>query len=101
MLSIGDVSVDSRFLLGTSQYPSPETLKAAITAAKPQILTVSLRRQAPESGENPFWALLKSFNCHILPNTAGCFSANDAILTGAYGKRVVWYPLDQVRGDWR
>ena len=101
MLTIGDVSVESRFLLGTSQYPSPETLKAAITAAKPQILTVSLRRQAPESGENPFWALLKSFNCHILPNTAGCFSANDAILTARMARELFgthWIKLEVI-GD--
>ena len=101
MLTIGDVSLSSRFLLGTAQYPSPDILKAAICAAKTEILTVSIRRQAPALGENPFWTLLKSLNCHILPNTAGCFSAKEAILTARMARELFktnWIKLEVI-GD--
>lgn len=101
MLSIGDISVDSRFLLGTAQYPSPEVLKSAVVASASQILTVSIRRQAPETGTNPFWQWLKSLSCHILPNTAGCFSAKEAILTARLARELFdtnWIKLEVI-GD--
>lgn len=76
-------SFESRLLLGTARYDSPSVLTDAIAVAAPAILTVSLRRQV--AGANPsgqsFWDLIRSTGCPILPNTAGCFTADEAIQT--------------------
>src|SRR3984893_9100271 len=71
----------SRLLLGTSRYESPLQLAAAIRAADPALLTVSVRRQltggrlgSQNAGES-FWSLLRETGRRILPNTAGCHSA--------------------------
>lgn len=70
----------SRFLLGTALFPSPEIMQQSIGAAQTQLITTSLRRQAPnQQGGESFWQLLKATNCDFLPNTAGCRSAKEAI----------------------
>jgi thiazole synthase len=80
-------SFASRFLLGTSRYESPVQLAAAISAADPALLTVSVRRQLPggrsssqDSGKS-FWDLLRNTGRNILPNTAGCYTAREAVNT--------------------
>ncbi len=101
MLTIGNTQLSSRFFLGTAQYPSPEVLKTAVIAAKTEVLTVSIRRQSLDSHNNPFWELLKSLDCHILPNTAGCFSAEEAIVTARMARELFnthWIKLE-VMGD--
>ncbi|WP_341502497.1 thiazole synthase [Gallaecimonas sp. GXIMD4217] len=70
----------SRLWLGTAAYPSPTKLQAAVQAAEPGLLTCSLRRQRPDQeGGQAFWAWLKGLALPLLPNTAGCHSAKEAI----------------------
>src|SRR5215831_2072016 len=73
----------SRILLETARYESPQQLTDAISAAEPAMLTVSLRRQlsaAKDSGQS-LWNLLQETQCPILPNTAGCVTAHEAVKT--------------------
>lgn len=80
----------SRLLLGTARYDSPSLLADAISAAEPAMLTVSLRRQlsgSKNSGES-FWNLLRDTQRPILPNTAGCLSAREAIKTACMAREV-------------
>jgi thiazole synthase len=80
MLHLYDKEFSSRLLLGTSRYPSPEEMKTAIIESQTQIVTVSLRRQSPESlGGEFFWNIIKGLGVTILPNTAGCFSVKEAV----------------------
>jgi thiazole synthase len=52
----------------------------AITVSKTQMVTVSLKRSVANGDQNNnFWQQIKKTNCHILPNTAGCRTANEAI----------------------
>ena len=81
---------ESRILLGTARYESPNRLLAALRAAQPALLTVALRKQIPggaSSGES-FWKLLRSAGPPMLPNTAGCNSANDAVNTALMAREV-------------
>ncbi len=79
-LRLGDDVFSSRLLLGTAQFPSPEKLAEAIRRAKVEIVTVSLRRQSPEKqAGRSFWDLIRSLGVRVLPNTAGCRSAKEAI----------------------
>src|SRR5258705_1513272 len=80
----------SRLLLGTARYESPRQLTEAISAADPAMLTVSLRRQlaaSKESGQS-FWNLLRETRRTILPNTAGCLSAREAVKTACMAREL-------------
>jgi thiazole synthase len=76
-------SFTSRLLLGTARYDSPSVLAGAIGAAAPALLTVSLRRQVAGSNYSgqAFWDFIRDTGCTILPNTAGCFTASEAVKT--------------------
>jgi thiazole synthase len=80
----------SRLLLGTARYDSPALLAEAITAADPAMLTVSIRRQVSGSSESgqPFWNLLRETGRPILPNTAGCLTAREAVKTACMAREL-------------
>jgi len=83
-------SFTSRLLLGTARYDSPALLADAIRVADPALLTVSLRRQlsgSKESGES-FWNLLRETKRALLPNTAGCLSADEAVKTACMAREL-------------
>jgi thiazole synthase len=87
----------SRLLLGTARYESPSLLDNAIRAADPAMLTVSLRRQiavSPDSGQS-FWNLLRETKRTILPNTAGCFSPDEAIKTACLAREL--FQTDRIK----
>ena len=87
-LEIGDTLYQSRLFLGTAQYPSPDILKRAIEAAQPGMITVSLRRENAAGKGQAFWDILKTFNIPVLPNTAGCYSAAEAITTAEMAREI-------------
>ena len=71
---------ESRFLIGSSLYPSPQIMQDSIKASGSQIVTVSLRRQSPEKqGGQSFWNIIQSLGVKVLPNTAGCHNTKEAI----------------------
>lgn len=83
-------SFTSRLLLGTARYDSPSLLADAIAVADPALLTVSLRRQlsgSKESGES-FWNLLRETKRTLLPNTAGCMTAQEAVKTACMAREL-------------
>lgn len=95
----------SRLLLGTSRYPSPEVLKDAVQRAQPAMLTASLRRQnaGSQEGGNQFWAMLRELNVPVLPNTAGCHSMQEAITTAHMAREVFatdWVKLELIGDDY-
>ena len=99
---IGGKKLNSRLLIGSALYPSPANMEDAIKISGAQIVTVSLRRQAAgESGDNPFWDIIKSFGIEVLPNTAGSHSAKEAITTAQMAREVFgtnWVKLEVI-GD--
>jgi len=89
-LTLYGQSFTSRLLLGTARYDSPSLLSGAICAANPAMLTVSLRRQlsgSKDSGQ-AFWNLLRQTERTILPNTAGCLSAGEAVKTACMAREL-------------
>jgi thiazole synthase len=90
VLTLYGQSFTNRLLLGTARYDSPSLLAAAVRAAKPAMLTVSLRRQlsgSKESGQS-FWNLLRETRLPILPNTAGCLTAREAVQTARMAREL-------------
>jgi len=94
-----DTEVTSRLLLGTAQYPSPAVLAKAIAASRTEIITVSLRRETAQGSGAEFWALLKDTGAKILPNSAGCHTAAEAITTAHMAREVFdtnWIKLEVI-----
>ena len=93
----------SRLLHGTALYPSPDILRRAVEAAKPGVLTVSLRRESGSGGAGQgFWELVKSLGRRILPNTAGCHTAREAIATAQMARELFetdWVKLEVIAND--
>lgn len=102
-LQLYEVAVSSRLLLGTSRYPSPAVLTEAVKASRAEIVTVSLRREAAgERAGQSFWALIRSLGVRVLPNTAGCHSAKEAITTAQMAREVFgtrWIKLEVIGED--
>lgn len=99
---IGGKTLNSRLLIGSALYPSPAHMEEAIRASEAEIVTVSLRRQsAKQNAGNSFWNIIKSLNVQVLPNTAGCHSAKEAITTAQMAREVFgthWIKLEVI-GD--
>ncbi|RPE71520.1 thiazole-phosphate synthase [Pacificibacter maritimus] len=98
-MKLYDTDLTSRLLLGTAQYPSPSVLLDAIKASATQVITVSLRREMPQGSAGGFYRLLQEANCHILPNTAGCHSASEAITTAKMARDLFetdWIKLEVI-----
>jgi thiazole synthase len=97
------VALESRLLLGTAQYPSPQILADAIRAADVDVVTVSLRREAArgKSGER-FWEMIKGLDVRVLPNTAGCRTPKEAITTAQMARELFgtdWIKLEVIAND--
>jgi thiazole synthase len=92
-LCLYGVSLSSRLLAGTAQYPSPAVLARAIAGAKAEIVTVSLRREAGgnRAGEH-FWSLIRELGVRVLPNTAGCRTVKEAVTTAQMAREVFGTP---------
>lgn len=92
-----DLEPQSRFLLGTAGYPSPEILQQAIAVSGAEIITVSLRREGNQGGA--FRDLLKQLNKRVLPNTAGCHTVKEAVTTAQMARelfRTDWIKLEVI-----
>ena len=105
---IGDIELRSRFLLGTAGYPSPEVLRQAIEVSGSQVLTLGLKRTLAvpgAGGDNGFVQIIRdtasALGVHLLPNTAGCRSAHEAITLAHMARELLgthWLKLEVV-GD--
>lgn len=102
VLTFYGTEIRSRLLLGTAQYPSPQVLADAVRAAAPEIVTVSLRRESGRLREGQdFWSLIQELGARVLPNTAGCHSAKEAVTTAQMAREVFgtpWVKLEVI-GD--
>ena len=78
---LGGRTFSSRLLVGTSRYPDHHNMKKAIEASGAQIVTVSIRRLDLSGAGAGVLDVIDRDNVQLLPNTAGCYTAKDAILT--------------------
>ncbi|HIN30968.1 TPA: thiazole synthase [Candidatus Poribacteria bacterium] len=89
-LKIGDQVYSSRLLIGSSGYPNFDVMLKAIKMSEANIVTVAIRRVKLKdlSSEN-LYSILKEENCTVLPNTAGCYTAKDAVLTAQLAREAL------------
>jgi thiazole synthase len=90
--------------MGTALYSSPETMCKAIRASGSGVATCSLRRQNPrEKAGAAFWELIAGLNVQVLPNTAGCRTAREAITTAQMARELFntnWVKLEVIGDDY-
>lgn len=89
-LIIGGTSYGSRMILGSSRYPSNEILLQALKAGGAELVTVAIRRVNLDdpTGENVL-SLLRKNNFDVLPNTAGCYTVRDAVITAELAREAL------------
>jgi len=89
-LRIGSRSFSSRLVLGTGKYPSMELMQRALAAAQAEIVTVAVRRERlyNDKGQS-LLDFLDLDRLTILPNTAGCFTAEDAVRVALLGRELL------------
>ncbi len=81
-LKIGNFEFNSRLFVGTGKYKDVDETRAALEASGAEVVTVALRRvDLNDRGEGSMMDLVLSKRWTILPNTAGCFTADDAVRT--------------------
>ncbi len=90
---LGGVTLTSRLVVGTARYPSLQTMLEALEASGTQMVTVALRRVSVEAGPENLYAILRERGYHILPNTAGCYTVKDAVLTAELAREALGTPL--------
>jgi thiazole synthase len=100
VLSIAGRTFDSRLVLGTGRFPSLQVLAEAIRASGTELVTVALRRVDPQA-RGSLIEVLQREGVELLPNTAGCFTARDAVLTAKLAREAFetdWVKLEVI-GD--
>ncbi len=101
--TLAGATLHSRLLLGTARYPSPRALSEAVRESATQVLTVGLRRFQPEhGGGHSFWQRVRDTGCHVLPNTAGCHSVQEAVTLAQMAREIFatpWIKLEVVGDD--
>jgi thiazole synthase len=91
----------SRLILGTGGFDNHELLGAALRAAETELCTVALRRLDPESSGS-ILEVLDAAGVQVLPNTAGCFTARDAVATARLAREAFstdWIKLEVIGDD--
>jgi thiazole synthase len=99
--SLGGREWTSRLILGTGGFRSLERMEAAIEASGAEIVTVALRRVDP-SAQGSLVELLDRLGMFLLPNTAGCYTARDAIRTAQLAREAFetdWVKLEVIGDD--
>jgi thiazole synthase len=92
-LSVGPFTLKSRLVVGTGKYRDYATMQAAIDASGADVVTVAVRRERLVDAEGrSILDFLDLARLTILPNTAGCFTADDAVRVARLGREI----LDQL-----
>jgi thiazole synthase len=102
VLLIGGERLTSRLILGTGGAPSHDILERALRASGAQLVTVAMRRVSAAPGESII-DVIERCGCRVLPNTAGCYTARDAVTTAQLAREALetdWIKLEVI-GDER
>src|SRR6201988_1188148 len=98
--TIAGTSLSSRLIVGTARYPNQQVLLDSLEASGAELVTASIRRISLEGYAESLVDLLAD-RCRILPNTSGCVTARDAILTAELAREALetnWVKLELI-GD--
>src|SRR4026207_1217710 len=80
-LWLGGKEFKSRLIVGTGKYPSFENMREAIEASGAELVTVAVRRVSRPGQGAPLLDYIDTKRYTLLPNTAGCYTADEAVRT--------------------
>ena len=90
ILKIGKYELASRLIVGTGKYPSLDVMQAAHWASGSEMVTVAIRRiNLDDASGKTMLDYIDRERMTILPNTAGCYSAKDALLTAQLARELL------------
>jgi thiazole synthase len=93
-LTVGPFNFRSRLFVGTGKYKSLDETEQALAASGAEVVTVAIRRvDLSARGEGSLWSVLDKLNMTILPNTAGCNTAAEALRTARLARELLDTPL--------
>ncbi len=99
--TIAGEQLSSRLLLGTGGASSLTTLEGAVRASGSDLVTVAIRRVSLTAGDSVL-AVLNRCGVRLLPNTAGCYTAKEAVLTAKLARDALgttWVKLEVIADD--
>jgi thiazole synthase len=100
-LVIAGSEFSARLIMGTGGAHSLEALERALVASGAEIATVALRRVSP-GAKGSIVDVIERAGCRLLPNTAGCFTARDAVVTAQLAREAFdtdWIKLEVIGDD--
>jgi thiazole synthase len=100
-LVIAGRSFSSRLIMGTGGAPSLEVMEAALLASGTELTTVAMRRVDP-SAPGSVLDVLDRHGIAVLPNTAGCYTSADAVLTAQLAREALgtdWIKLEVIADE--
>ncbi|MFB7633306.1 thiazole synthase [Streptomyces sp. NPDC056149] len=100
-LTIAGTSFGSRLIMGTGGAPSLDVLERALLASGTELTTVAMRRLDP-TVQGSVLSVLARHGIRVLPNTAGCFTAGEAVLTARLAREALgtdWVKLEVVADE--
>ncbi|HET7814753.1 MAG TPA: thiazole synthase [Candidatus Baltobacteraceae bacterium] len=90
VLKIGSLELTSRLIVGTGKYPSLEVMQQAHDASGAQMVTVAIRRiNLDDASGKTLLDYIDRTRFAILPNTAGCYNAKEAVLTAQLARELL------------
>ncbi|WP_066951270.1 thiazole synthase [Streptomyces lushanensis] len=100
-LTIGSTVLGSRLIMGTGGAPSLDVLERCLRASGTELTTVAMRRLDP-TVRGSVLSVLDSLGIRALPNTAGCFTAGEAVLTARLAREALgtdWIKLEVIADE--
>jgi thiazole synthase len=100
-LILAGENFESRLIIGTGGAPSLEVLEQAARASGAQLATVAMRRVDP-AARGSVLDVLRNVGLRILPNTAGCYTAGEALLTARLAREALqtnWVKLEVIADE--
>lgn len=101
LLTIADTPFTSRLIMGTGGAPSLDVLERALLASGTELTTVAMRR-LDATVQGSVLSLLERHDIRVLPNTAGCFTAGEAVLTARLAREALgtdWVKLEVIADE--
>lgn len=102
-LQIADKTFDSRLIVGSARFPDPDTMRRALKVSGTELVTVAIRRANLEGSDGEdVLKYLEEDEYMLLPNTAGCFTAREAVLTAKLAREALdtnWIKLEVIGDD--
>lgn len=101
LLTIDGTAFSSRLIMGTGGAPSLDVLERSLAASGTELTTVAMRRLDP-TVHGSVLSVLERLGIRVLPNTAGCFTAGEAVLTARLAREALgtdWIKLEVVADE--